>query len=81
MKSLAGIRTNIYYTKDGEGVETKHHEIVLLLDKPEYTRSNTGEIIRQRSIEEQRFTVTNDGFKGLLAGLLEHIEAEEKDLK
>lgn len=80
MKSLAGLRTNIYYTKDEKGKEIKHHEIVLLLDKAEYTRSNAGEIIRQRGIEEQRFTVTDNGFLEMLKLMTKHYEAKEEDL-
>jgi hypothetical protein len=80
MKSLIGIRSNLYYTKDEKGVETKHHELILLLDTPTYSRSNTGEVIRERAIEEARFTTTDKGLDALLETLGAMKEATEADL-
>lgn len=79
MKSLIGVRTNIYYTKE-EGQEIKHHELVLLLDTPQYSRSNAGEIIRERAIEETRFTVTDKGLEGLIDLLSKLKDVKEEEL-
>jgi len=80
MKQLVSINTNIYYAKDEKGKETKYNELVFLLDKPEYTRSNAGDIIRQRGIEEFRFVVSEKGFAAMMELLQKLQEVTEEEL-
>lgn len=79
MNRLVSIRTNIYYSKEGEGKYNRHQEIILLVDKPKYSYSNEGEVVRERGLEELRFTVSDNEFQQLieLLGKLKDIEPNE----
>ncbi len=57
MKQIADVRTNLFYTKEGEEY-IKMFEVIMLLDCPTYRRTNDGSIVRERSIEEVRIMVT-----------------------
>ena len=80
MKQLVAINTNIYYTKDEQGKETKYNELVFITDHAVYNYSNQGEIVRERKLEEQRFVVKNENIKGIIGTLTKLMEATEKDL-
>jgi hypothetical protein len=82
MKTLLQVRDNIYYKKDDSKSEeyTKIHELVFLLDNPSYKRTNEGDIIRERGIEEIRFAVTDKGIDSLIEMLQTYKEAKEENL-
>lgn len=77
MEQLISVRTNVFYYKKGNDF-LKHHEVILLLDSPNYVRSNEGEVIRERGIVEQRFIIANDNIDKLIAHL-ESIKDIEED--
>jgi hypothetical protein len=66
MNNLISIRTNILYSKNQKEKETdqdefiKHNELIFLLEKPNYTYSNQRQIVREKKIEELRFTVSEE---------------------
>jgi len=84
MKTILQVRDNIFYTKEvadnTEPVFKKIHELVILLDNPSYKRTNEGDIIRERGIEEVRFAVTDDGIDNLIEVLQSYKEAKEENL-
>lgn len=82
MKTLLQVRDNIYYTKDESTSDeyTKIHELVILLDNPSYKRTNEGDIIRERGIEEVRFAVTDKGIDALIEMLQVYKGAKEENL-
>ena len=86
MNQLISIRTNIIYTKnkkekiEDEDVFLKHHELIFLVDKAKYNRTDSGEIVRERAIEELRFTVAEDSFEMLVKILLHMQSADESQL-
>ena len=77
--SLIGLRSNIYYTKDKEGKETKIFEIILLTDAAEYTRTNSGEVVRQRKVNESRISLVAEDLITLGEGLIKMADSTEKD--
>lgn len=80
--SLLTIRANIFYTKENEGDQyEKHFEIVMLTDAAAYSRSNAGEIIRERKVKEQRFTCDADQLKKLGAAMIKMADSNEGDYK
>lgn len=80
MESLLAIRSNIFYTKEDDNF-IKNHEIILLVDKAKYTQTNGGQIVRERAVDELRFSISNES----IDTMINHLEAlktiEEKDLK
>lgn len=82
MKTILQVRDNIYYKKEKADSEeyTKIHELVFLLDNPSYKRTNEGDIIRERGIEEVRFAVTDEGIDNLIEALQSYKEAKEENL-
>ena len=83
MNSLVSIRTNIVYSKEVKGGEVKykrHQELILLVDKPKYTYTNGGEIVRERGLEELRFTVSEKGFEVLIEQLEKMKEVDPDEL-
>lgn len=86
MGNLVSVRTNILYAKKKKVDEKdkdefiKHHELVFVVDKPNYRYSNEGEIIRERSLEEMRFTVSDNSFDNLIENLKILKDVDEKDL-
>jgi len=80
MNHLISVRTNILYSKDKEEYK-RWQELIFLVDKPQYRYSTEGEIIRERSVEEVRFTVSDTAFEELLQILSKLKTAEESDLK
>lgn len=84
MNQLLQIRKNIFYTKpDSEKEEYKRgHEIVLVIDEPKYTRTNEGDVIRERGCKEVRFTLNSDeAFDNLIEILTKYKDSKENDLK
>ena len=86
MNQLISVRTNLFYRKkekkqkEDEDVFIKHHELIFLVDKAKYNRTDSGEIVRERAIEELRFTVAEDSFEMLVKILLHMQSADESQL-
>ena len=86
MNTLLSIRTNILYAKkDKKSKEdadefVKHHELIFLVDKPKYTQTNSGEIIRERAVDELRFSVSTTSFEALIELLTKLKDADESEL-
>ena len=83
MNSLVSIRTNIIYRKEvnaGKETYNRHQELIMLVDQPKYTYSNEGEIVRERGLEELRFTVSEKGFQQLIEMLEKMKEVEPDEL-
>jgi hypothetical protein len=81
MNIIVAIRTNIFYCKDKNGLFKKHHELVFLIDKPSYRYSTEGEIIRERILDEVRFSVSDNNFDQLIDQLKKIKDTEESDLQ
>lgn len=79
MNHLVSIRTNIFYNKVDKKYE-KQFEVILLVDKPEYIRTNDSEIIRNRGIEELRFVTHKQGIEGLIQALIKLKDIKEEEL-
>ena len=79
MNTLVSVRTNIVYAKKKKQDEkaedefVRHQELIFLVDKPTYRYSNEGEIIRERGLDEVRFTVSDKAFDHLIK-LLEKLK-------
>lgn len=86
MNTLISVRTNIVYAKNkkqdenADDVFVRHQELIFLVDKPTYRYSNEGEIIRERGLDELRFTVSEKAFDQLIKVLEQLKEASESDL-
>ena len=84
MNQLISLRTNIWYAKEVKKNEpdvfVRMQELILLVEKPVYSRTNDGEIIRERGVNELRFTVTEKGYAELLAALLKLKDIDESEL-
>ncbi len=86
MGQLISIRTNIHYTKKVKedqsepDVFERQQELIFLVDKAEYKRTNSSEIIRERSIEDFRFTVSDESFEIMMKMLQQIKDAKEEDL-
>lgn len=87
MNTLVSIRTNIVYAKKKKKEDShheeeysRHQELIFLVDKPAYRYSNEGEIIRERQLDELRFTVSEKSFETLIELLKKLKDADESDL-
>lgn len=86
MNTLVSVRTNIVYAKkkkQDEKVEdefVRHQELIFLVDKPTYRYSNEGEIIRERGLDEVRFTVSDKAFEQLIKLLVKLKDVDESEL-
>ena len=82
MKSILQVRDNIYYKKETADSDeyTKIHELVILLDNPSYKRTNEGDVIRERGVDEVRFAVSDKGLDSLIEVLQSYKEAKEENL-
>lgn len=83
MNQLLEIRKNIYYTKD----KSKHnnynrvHEIIMIVDELKYTRTNEGDVIRERGCKELRFTIPSDEmFDKVVELFTKYKDSKEEDL-
>ena len=87
MNTLIQIRTNIYYAKkDKKNKKEKdefvrHNEIILLVDKAKYTHTNSGEIVRERGVEELRFSVSKENLEVLIETLSRFKDVDETELR
>jgi len=82
MSQLLSIRKNIFYTKKSSKSKelNRVHEMVLILDKPVYRRSDTG-IIRERGLKEVRFVIPSDAaFDELITLLTQMKDSKEENL-
>lgn len=86
MNHLISIRTNIIYAKKKKEQENeqdeykRYQELIFLVDKPTYRQTNSAEIIRERAIEELRFTVSDKAFDELIKVLTKLKDIEESEL-
>lgn len=86
MNTLIQIRTNVYYAKKDKKVKTekdvfvRFNEIVLLVDKAQYTHTNSGEIVRERAVDELRFTVSKENLEVLIKTLEKFKDIDETEL-
>ena len=86
MNQLLSVRTNIFYAKKKKQNEkaedefVRHQELIFLVDKPVYRCSNEGEIIRERGLDEVRFTVSDKAFETLIELLEKLKDADESEL-
>ena len=86
MNHLISLRTNILYAKKAKKEETepdefkRYQELIFLVDKPNYRYSTEGEIVRERGIEEVRFTVSEKAFDELIKLLVKLKDVEESEL-
>jgi len=87
MNTLIQIRTNIYYAKKEKKDKKekdefiRHNEIILLVDKAKYTHTNSGEIIRERGVDELRFSVSKESLEALIETLVRFKDVDETDLR
>lgn len=83
MKTILQVRDNIFYKKaTADSTEyTKIHELVILLDSPSYKRTNEGDIIRERGVEEVRLAITDDGIDNLVEVLQSYKNSKEENLQ
>lgn len=79
MNHLISIRTNILYSKIKDGYR-KYQEIIFLIDKPIYRLTNDKDIIREREIEELRFTVSEGAFDEMIKSLVQLKDIKEDEL-
>lgn len=86
MNTLISVRTNLLYSKKEKKVKedadefVKHHELIFLVDKPKYTQTNSGEIVRERAVEELRFTVSERAYDELIKVLVKLKDIDESEL-
>lgn len=86
MNTLVSVRTNIVYAKKKKQDEkaedefVRHQELIFLVDKPAYRYSNEGEIIRERGLDEVRFTVSDKAFEQLIKLLEKLKDVDESEL-
>ena len=75
------VRKNIFYTKDKQNNFIRGHEIVLVVDEPKYSRTNEGDVVRERSCKELRFTISTDEKFDLFIEILQkYRDSKEEDL-
>jgi len=86
MNTLIQIRTNVFYTKKTKKTKTSKdefirlNEIVLLVDKAKYTHTNSGEIVRERGVDELRFVVNAENLDALIENLKRLKDIDELEL-
>lgn len=80
INQVIDIRTNILYYKDKEEFK-KVFELVVLCHKPTYRVSTDGEIIRERTVEELRFSIVDSNLDTFIKLLSDLKKAKEDDLK
>jgi hypothetical protein len=86
MNTLISVRTNLLYSKKEKKAKedadefVKHHELIFLVDKPKYMQTNSGEIVRERAVEELRFTVSSKAYDELIKVLVKLQDIDESEL-
>jgi hypothetical protein len=84
MGALLSVRTNIRYAKEVvDGVEKyiRSQELIFLVDKPEYSFTNEGTVVRSRAINEFRCDVGDKGLEQLIELLTKLKDVEPSDLE
>jgi hypothetical protein len=84
MNQLLDIRKNTYYTKQkSDSIEyNRVHEIILIVDEPKYTRTNEGDVVRERGCKEIRFTIQSDKvYDNVIEIFTKYKDAKEEDLR
>ena len=87
MNTLLSVRTNLLYkkkekkTKEEPDEFEKHFELVFLVDKAKYQQTNSGEINRERAVDELRFTVSEKSFEELIKILVKFKDIDESELE
>jgi hypothetical protein len=86
MNTLISVRTNIVYIKKKKKGEKsadefiRNQELIFLVDKPNYRYSNEGQIIRERGLDELRFTISDKAFEQLIKMLETMKDVDENEL-
>jgi hypothetical protein len=86
MNTLLSIRANILYSKKDkikkEDIDefVKYYEIIFLVDKPKYKHTNSSEIIRERTVDEHRFTVSEKALDSMIEHLIKFKDINESEL-
>jgi hypothetical protein len=86
MNTLISVRTNLFYCKKEKKLKEdadeyiKHHELIFLVDNAKYTQTNSGEIVRERAIDEVRFTVSTKAYDELINVLVRLKDIDETEL-
>jgi hypothetical protein len=86
MNSLVSVRTNLMYAKkkkkDAKDQDeyVRQQELIFLIEKPTYKYSNEGEVIREKSLEEMRFSLPVEGIEQLIKLLTRLKDLNEEDL-
>ena len=86
MNKLLSIRTNIFYSKKEKKSKkdpdefVKYNELIFLVDKPKYTKTNSGESVREKAIEDLRLTISADAFDELIKLLIKLKDIDESEL-
>ena len=83
MNALVSVRVNLYFTLEKiDNIEEyrRQYELIFLIDKPKYTYSNEGEIIRERGVSEVRFLVSEKGIEQLSELLLRFKDVEPDEM-
>jgi len=84
MNQLLEVRKNIYYSKKKSDSDeyNRIHEIILIVDEPKYTRTNEGDVIRERGCKEIRFTIPSDiMFDAFVNVISSYKDSKEEDLR
>ena len=87
MNSLVSVRTNLMYAKkkkkDAKDQDeyVRQQELIFLIEKPTYKYSNEGEVIREKSLEEMRFSLPVEGIEQLIKLLTQLKDIKEEDLR
>ena len=85
MNKLHGLNTNTVYHKkpkkhkDDPDVFEKFTELIFILERPSYGFKNDGTVIRERAIEECRFTVSNENLETLGKTILALKDIDDED--
>lgn len=81
MHQILEIRQNIFYKKEtSEGELKKFHELIFIVDKPIYSRTNEGEVVRERGCEEIRMACYSKSLEQIIEVLTKYKDSKEEDL-
>lgn len=79
---LLEVRENIYYSKkETEGEYNKFHELIFVTDEAKYSRTNEGDVVRERGCKEFKIVVTSENLGKLIEVLQSYKDAKEEDLR
>jgi len=84
MNHLISLAQNNIYAKDkdkdGKEIYRKFIELIFLVDQPEFTYTNSSEIVRTRKIERLSFIVNEAAIDKMIAQLIKMKDIDESDL-